>query len=376
MKVNSNIQAMITSGILQSNEARFSKSSEKLSSGYKINSSRDNPAGYAISNKMHRQISGLQKANNNASNAINVIQTAEGAISEVQEMLHRMKELSIQSANGTNTSEDRMAIQREVDQLSAEITRIAGQTEYNTQRLLNGDQDLKGYSDLGGVKIETYNETFATDKNYSLVFKADGSLEEPCPGFNTGSFEKVESLEQTDTIRYRYLEPDGSEMIFEVDPTNKAFRDAITSSSATPPTATAKLDIQGVGGMKIQVGPTEGQSITIAIPELSLKNMGIEGLNVRTEEDAKKAIDAMDTALSYTSMIRSRLGAYQNRFEATLSNLNVTEENLTASYSTIKDVDMAEEMVEYTKLQILTQAGTSMLTQANEQPQQALQLLQ
>ncbi|MCR5790359.1 MAG: flagellin, partial [Lachnospiraceae bacterium] len=339
-------------------------------SGYKINSSRDNPAGYAISNKMHRQISGLQKANNNASNAINVIQTAEGAISEVQEMLHRMKELSIQSANGTNTSEDRMAIQREVDQLSAEITRIAGQTEYNTQRLLNGDQDLKGYSDLGGVKIETYNETFATDKQYSITFDEYGTIKSS-QNFDAGSFEKIESLVDDGTIRYRYLEPDGSEMIFEVNPKNEAFHAATAGT-----TKEVKLDIQGVGGMKIQVGPTEGQSITIAIPELSLKNMGIEGLNVRTEEDAKKAIDAMDTALSYTSMIRSRLGAYQNRFEATLSNLNVTEENLTASYSTIKDVDMAEEMVEYTKLQILTQAGTSMLTQANEQPQQALQLLQ
>nr|MCR4923493.1 flagellin FliC3 [Lachnospiraceae bacterium] len=129
-------------------------------------------------------------------------------------------------------------------------------------------------------------------------------------------------------------------------------------------------------GMKIQVGSKEGHSITVAIPNLDLESLGLNNIDLRTEEGAKKAMAFADDALAYTSKIRSRLGAFQNRFEATVSNLNVTEENLTSSFSNIRDVNMAEEMVEYTKLQILTQAGTSMLAQANEQPQQALQLLQ
>nr|MCR5107132.1 flagellin FliC3 [Lachnospiraceae bacterium] len=133
---------------------------------------------------------------------------------------------------------------------------------------------------------------------------------------------------------------------------------------------------KGIGGMKIQVGSMEGQSITMAIPEISLENLGISKMDVRTEDGAKKAIAMVENGIAFISEIRSRLGAYQNRFESTISNLDVSSENLSTSYSTIKDVDMAEEMVEYTKLQILTQAGTSMLTQANEQPQQALQLLQ
>ena len=128
--------------------------------------------------------------------------------------------------------------------------------------------------------------------------------------------------------------------------------------------------------MKIQVGASEGQEITIAIPKISLMNMGLEKIDVRTPEGARRAMDQTKQALSFTSSIRARLGAYENRFEKVISNLDVSTENLTKSYSTIKDVDMAEEMVEYTTLQVLVQAGTSMLSQANEQPQQALQLLQ
>ena len=136
------------------------------------------------------------------------------------------------------------------------------------------------------------------------------------------------------------------------------------------------LDINGVGGMKIQVGSAEGQEIQVAIPRISLDNLSLTGIDVRTEKGAQKALDQTKEALSFVSSVRSRLGAYENRFETTISNLDVAEENLTKSYSTIKDTDMAEEMVEYTTLQVLVQAGTTMLSQANEQPQQALQLLQ
>ena len=362
MKVNSNIQAMIAANVLKNNESRFSASTERMSSGYKINRAKDNPAGMAITNRMHSQLESLNRANQNSSNAVNVIQTAEGALSEIQDMLQRMKELSIQSANGTNTTADRAAIHSEVDQLTQEILRISKQTEYNSQKLLNGDQDLKGYTDNEKVKIETYNDKIATNRDYSFILDRDANGDLTVTndqGFDTGKFSY-----DKDTNRIIYTEPDGAEMIMSVkdDPISVP--------------VTVNCDIKGVGGMKIQVGAMEGQSITMGIPEISLENLGINGMDVRTEDGAKKAIEMVDEAIAFVSKVRSRLGAYQNRFEATISNLDISEENLTSSYSTIKDVDMAEEMVEYTKLQILTQAGTTMLTQANEQPQQALQLLQ
>ena len=138
----------------------------------------------------------------------------------------------------------------------------------------------------------------------------------------------------------------------------------------------ADLAINGVGGMKIQVGTEEGQEIHVVIPKISLDNLSLTGIDVTTSEGASKALDQTAKAISFVSSVRARLGAFEKRFETTISNLDVTTENLTQSYSTIKDVDMAEEMVEYTTLQVLVQAGTSMLAQANEQPQQALQLLQ
>ena len=145
MKVNSNVQAMIAGSVLRNSEARQANSTQKLSSGYRLNNAKDTPAGMAISNRMRAQIQSLNRANQNASNAVNVIETAEGALSEIQEMIQRMSELSVKAANGTNTSEDRVAIQSEIKQLTAEIERIARDTEYNTQNLLGGEQQLKGY---------------------------------------------------------------------------------------------------------------------------------------------------------------------------------------------------------------------------------------
>ena len=153
MKINSNIQALIAGNVLRSNESRQSDSTERLSSGYKINSAKDNPAGMAISNRMRVQIKSLNKAHQNASNAVNVIETAEGALSEIQDMIQRINELSVKAANGTNTTEDRQAIQEEINQLTKEITRIADDTEYNTQNLLGGEQQLKGYSNVLGVDV-------------------------------------------------------------------------------------------------------------------------------------------------------------------------------------------------------------------------------
>ncbi|MCR5508909.1 MAG: flagellin FliC3 [Lachnospiraceae bacterium] len=367
MKVNSNIQAMVAGGVLRGNEARQAESTRKMSSGYKLNKAKDNPAGMAISNRMRAQIQSLNRANQNATNAVNVIETAEGALGEIQDIVQRMSELSIKAANGTMTSEDREAIQSEMKQLTSEIQRIARDTEYNGQSLLNGDQKLKGYADTLGVEVIDYDPDFPTGKEYKISF--DKSTDADGNTVVTNAMLQVDGVDTTGRIdivddRITITNADGSKITVKAD------------SSLPDGAVESNLEINGVGGMKIQVGSAEGQEINIVIPEISLDNLSLTGIDVRTEEGAEKAIEQTKAALAFISAARSRLGAYENRFENTISNLDVAEENLTQSFSTIKDVDMAEEMVEYTTLQVLVQAGTSMLSQANEQPQQALQLLQ
>lgn len=372
MKVNSNVQAMFAQSILSANEEKMAKSTQKMSSGYKLNRAMDNPAGMAITNRMRAQLSSLERATKNSKNAINAIQTAEGALSEIESMLQRMNELSIQGSNGTMTSSDRLAIQEEVDQLVSEINRISKNTSYNSQNLLDGTQDLKAFSGSSkDISIRNYNELMDVGKYEITVgtngkatsFKKDGKV------VDIAAQEVVEFLDKDGNVTgysTKIHTANGGEMTFET-------KTGITN---------AKIDVTGYGGMKIQVGAEEGQEIQVVIPEVSLRTLnfvdldGNRTLDLRTEEGATKAISQIASAIDYVSAARSKLGAYQNRIENTVTNLDVTTENLTESYSTIKDIDMAEGMVEYTTLQVLIQAGTSMVAQANEQPQQALQLLQ
>ena len=374
MKVNSNIQAMFAQSILSANEEKMAKSTQKMSSGYKLNRAMDNPAGMAITNRMRAQLSSLERATKNSKNAINAIQTAEGALSEIESMLQRMNELSIQGSNGTMSSSDRLAIQEEVDQLVSEINRISKNTTYNSQNLLDGTQDLKAFSRPSkDISVRNYNELMDVGK-YEISVGADGLVTSLTKGGETIDIAAQEVVEFVDkdgkTTGYstKIHTANGAELTFETK----------GDSGAT----NVELDITGYGGMKIQVGAEEGQEIQVVIPEVSLRTLnfvdldGNRTLDLRTEEGATKAISQIASAIDYVSAARSKLGAYQNRIENTVTNLDVTTENLTESYSTIKDIDMAEGMVEYTTLQVLIQAGTSMVAQANEQPQQALQLLQ
>ena len=374
MKVNSNIQAMFAQSILSANEEKMAKSTQKMSSGYKLNRAMDNPAGMAITNRMRAQLSSLERATKNSKNAINAIQTAEGALSEIESMLQRMNELSIQGSNGTMSSSDRLAIQEEVDQLVSEINRISKNTTYNSQNLLDGTQYLKAFSGLSkDISIRNYNELMDVGK-YKISVGPDGlvtSLTKDGATIDIAAQEVVEFVDKDgNTTGYstKIHTANGAELTFETK----------GDSGATD----VELDITGYGGMKIQVGAEEGQEIQVVIPEVSLRTLnfvdldGNRTLDLRTEEGATKAISQIASAIDYVSAARSKLGAYQNRIENTVTNLDVTTENLTESYSTIKDIDMAEGMVEYTTLQVLIQAGTSMVAQANEQPQQALQLLQ
>ena len=374
MKVNSNIQAMFAQSILSANEEKMAKSTQKMSSGYKLNRAMDNPAGMAITNRMRAQLSSLERATKNSKNAINAIQTAEGALSEIESMLQRMNELSIQGSNGTMSSSDRLAIQEEVDQLVSEINRISKNTTYNSQNLLDGTQDLKAFSRPSkNISVRNYNELMDVGK-YKISVGAGGlvtSLTKDGATIDIAAQEVVEFVDKdgkTTGYSTKIHTANGAELTFETK----------GDSGAT----SVELDITGYGGMKIQVGAEEGQEIQVVIPEVSLRTLnfvdldGNRTLDLRTEEGATKAISQIASAIDYVSAARSKLGAYQNRIENTVTNLDVTTENLTESYSTIKDIDMAEGMVEYTTLQVLIQAGTSMVAQANEQPQQALQLLQ
>jgi len=277
MRIQNNISALYASNKLASTDNALSKSLEKLSSGYRINRAADDAAGLAISEKMRAQIGGLNKAVQNAQNSISLVQTAEGALNESHSILQRMRDLAVQAANGTNTTSDRQKISDELKQLQTELTRISGQTEFNTKKLLDG------------------------------TYKA----------------------------------------------------------------------------VKYQIGANSGQYMTLTISTMSASALNIKASSVSLNTGSAGAqisrssalITTVDKAISTVSDTRSKLGSVQNRLQHTINNLQTAAENLTAAESRIRDVDMAAEMVKFTKNQILLQAGTAMLAQANAKPQAVLQLL-
>jgi flagellin len=366
MRINYNVSAMLTNNALANNDNALSKSLERLSSGLQINHAKDNPAGLAMAKRMNAQIKGLSVANQNAGDGVSIIETADGALSEVADMLQRINELSVKAANGTMTEEDRATIQDEISQLKEEITRVSDTTEFNGQKLLNGEFASKGYTNNNDIKVNSYSTTTPT-KTYELTGltvtpNADGELEltgNPTLGAGFPQGCRAELNDSLLTIK----DSAGFELTLEVPENGGTFNDL-------------SIDVTGIGSMRLQVGANEGQVLEVEIPAVTLQNMSIEDIDVTTEDGAKDAINRVDDAIQYVSSVRGRLGAYQNRLESTINSLDVTSENMTSAYSRIMDVDMAEEMTEYTTAQVLTQAGTSMLAQANDRPSQVLQLLQ
>lgn len=367
LRVSQNISAITAQNALHRTDTKLSQSLERLSSGLKINHAKDNPAGVAIAKRMNSQIKGLSIAGDNASDAISIVETAEGAMNEIHAMLQRMSELAIDAANGTKSDADREMLDAEVKQLKEEITRIAKDTEFNGRPLLDGGFDLKGYS---------------SDANVSVAYYSD---EVDIKDFTLTSVTLGQDADGNPLVTDLQLLMDGSEKAFPADAQWEADGDLVTIKAAndfevklkvTGSAANVNLDMTGIGAMRMQIGTEEGQVLEMRIPTMSLELMGIEDTTIATEADAKEAIDKIAEAINYVSSARSRLGAYQNRLESTGESLDVTHENMTASYSRIMDVDMAGEMTEYTNQQVLSQAGTSMLAQANERPQQVLQLLQ
>lgn len=546
MRINHNISALKANNQLAKTNNQLDASLERLSSGFRINSAADDSAGLAISEKMRTQIAGLEQASRNASDGISVIQTAEGALVEVENMLQRMRELGVQSANGTYTTDDRIAIQSEIDQLNAEITRISETTEFNTMTLLDGNIDRKSYSSdnrvglvslsdtvsIGSYKLEIVQDArqavivgqptdFDTDidgdgivdtvtstaarviskdeagsiniNGESVTINAGDTVDQvfekirnacdnvdvnvfavstddltdipplqpsttdnlDMAGYTSkqlvggdtlvfvsndyGSKEKVSiycdnpnlcnilgltikgttatgydakanlilnaadgaSLyENTATVsitgnKVTVSDRNDFSMVFEVQPgtvgttfddfqigvndvdsDNDGVYDTPVDDPDNPDAIPITVSVLDAGPMDLQIGANEGQIMSVRIPKVNPTTLGIDKINIGTANGAQEAIGLLDIAINTVSAIRSKLGAYQNRLEHSISNLDVTSENMTESLSRIEDVDMAEEMATYTQKNVLAQAGTSMLAQANQRPQNILSLLQ
>lgn len=601
MRINYNISSIIARNALNNNDNRLSNSIQRLSSGLKINSAADDAAGLAIAIKMNAQIKSLEQANKNANDGVSVVNTADGAMAEMHDILQRMNELAIQSANGTNADSDREQLQLEIDQLVQELDRIAETTQFNAQNLLDGSFAYKGYTNTENIKVKSYGDgvisgTYVIGKieydhyedkvmdyaayidgtadgkisedDYFMAVKADdikdALVTEEAEGirtfpessrvilddeniiieaendfdvvltvndrmavqnsgvtttsvskyYYTDNYQNITVIDETGTAKYnitelnfireynitttttgtsqvniinttintgseqeglRHLEEDLEEAFKAKFPDAADFSVASCTYSTTASTKTyvedgmaknytinegtfeigvivmdksgntttetmtfkvhiplpdsaglneaeynaaygkyeaglnskihednlnkylytrtetkkttytvgdgteansLKLNLTGMGPMRLQVGANEGQVIQVEIPALTAWDLGVDDTDITTEGKATAAIDVIGKAINELSGIRAKIGAYANRIEHTITNLNTTTENMTASYSRIMDVDMATEMTEYSTVQVLVESSTAMLAQANERPQSVLQLLQ
>ncbi len=376
MRINYNAAAMRAGNSLNNNNDKVAASLRRLSSGYKINASKDNPAGLALAKRMHAQIAGVGLGSQNSGDGVSILETADGALSEVSAMVQRLSQLCVKASHGVLTDSDRQTIEAEAAQIRSEIERVSQVTEFNSQILLDGSFALKGYTDNLDIKVNYYSETVPVGKytltSLTITDELDGD------GVPTGN--KTVSLPggavlgagfpidaQAARVENGLLSIKASNGFEVVVDLNKA------SSAAYGPVV---MDLTGKGNMRLQVGANEGQVVSMQIPAVNLRNLSLEKIDLSTRKGAEWATGRVRYALEYLNQVRANLGAYQNRIESTIKTLDATEENMTASYARIMDVDMAKEMTEYTTLQVLTQAGTSMLAQANERPSQILQLLQ
>ena len=393
MVVQHNMQAANANRMLNVTTGQQAKSTEKLSSGYRINRAADDAAGLTISEKMRKQIKGLDRASTNAQDGVSAVQTAEGALTEVHSMLQRMNELAVQSANGTNSTTDRKAIQDEIDQLTTEIDRVAETTKFNETYLLKGDtkstKDVNFYKSAYKIKDST-NLYLA---NSSATLSADDLKEALAAGkkvYTSASTDANSALAKKDKD-YAYVtkmyDNTGKELTADeaVASTNPVYADKehnfqVAATGAAAKTAqflrteTVNADLK----FNLQVGADSEvtNKIGVTIESMSSAGIGVSGLDVSTEDDATNAIDTISSAIQKVSSQRSALGAVQNRLEHTIANLDNVSENTTSAESRIRDTDMAKEMVTYSKNNILAQAGQSMLAQANQSNQGVLSLLQ
>ncbi len=371
MRINYNVTAMLTNNALHRNDSKLSKAMERLSSGYKINNAKDNPSGLAISRRMNAQIRGLDAAGENSTSGISVIEIADGALGEVHEILQRMNELAIKASHGVLSDDDRTMIDDEFQALKDEAQRISDTTQYNGKNLLDGSFDMKGYTDKAEVKVSYYDAKVPVGK-YEMTINAiwDGDK------LADGTTVDVTDPSGNDISGQLNVRVKDDEIIL-TGAQNFEIRLTVASNGANPQVINdMEVDITGMGSMTLQVGSNEGQTLEVKIPAMNTKNMGIEKTDVLTQENGRNAINDVDFAIKFVSSARSALGAYQNRLEHTVNNLGTTSENMTSAYSRVMDTDMAVEMTHYSSYQVVNQAATSMLAQANERPATVLQLLQ
>lgn len=380
MKMGFNLQAMIANNRLSSNDEKLSAALERLTTGLKLNHAKDNPSGIAIAKRMNSQIKGLEIANRNAQDGISVVETAEGALAEIHNMLQRMNELAIQGASDGVSDTQREYIQDEVTELSKEVERITQDTSFNGQPLLDGSFDLKAYTNSDYIKSSTYTQE-VPPSNYDFKITnitmntEDNTVIEDITvdftGATPGNEFPSDATTKVENNKLIISASGGFEMQFNLDIGTGSPADLANLYTST----TVEIAAENLGSMTLQVGANRGQTNHIQIPNVSLVNIGIEGINLTNRESCKKSISKIQYGITYISSVRSKLGAYQNGLESSSRNLELTGQNMTSAYSRLMDVNMATEMSEYTKYQTLVQAGTSMLAQANERPQQVLQLL-
>ncbi|MGH2319182.1 flagellin [Planococcus sp. SE5232] len=398
MIINHNITALNTHRQMSSATNAQANSMEKLSSGMRINSAKDDAAGLSISEKMRGQIRGLEQASSNAQNGISLMQTAEGALNETHDILQRMRELAVQSSNDTNTDTDRTEIQKEINSLTSEINRIGNTTEFNTQKLLNGDKN-----GAGSAAVTAVSGVFSVEVADTVTagITIDGT------NIKGADLAAVVTAIGTDpTLSTKYTAAAGA----GADAGKIVLTQIATQESENAPTiaggnistttegvvAKAAVVADPSKSLKFQVGANENQSLTLDISNMTASGLGLttvgtdtklgvtdgtnntiaeQALDVSTHELAAAAITKLNDAIENVSSERSKLGANQNRLEHTINNLGTTSQNLTSAESRIRDVDMAKEMMEQTKNSILAQASQAMLAQSNQMTQSVLQLL-
>ncbi|MCI9395846.1 MAG: flagellin FliC3 [Lachnospiraceae bacterium] len=420
MKISYNAAAMRASNALNASDNKVSQSLKRLSSGLKVTASKDNPSGYAIGRRMNTQITGIGTATQSSQNGISVIETADGALTEVHEMLQRMNELytdnnlvkvdyyadevmakvyTIDQMNVVYDAEGRIDKDKTTISLGPEFPKGVEISEVTKTKItLTGPLDFKLTLELskenmipglevpyefvdGGVNWEPRLDEDAVKANFTKMLQESGNSAIPKDAEVTGIVRNDAAgtdtivIENANGFRLEYVCNRPTTTAPNTDP--KPDSETVSVDGGTlKPIQDLKIDITGIGTMDIQTGANEGQQLAIRVPTISLNRMDMEDMTMTTSEDCAEANKTIRKAILYVSDARSRLGAYQNRLEHTINNLAVSNENMTASYSRIMDVDMADEMTEYTTEQVISQAAVSMLAQANERPSQVLQLLQ
>lgn len=410
MRIQHNIMAMNAYRNYANNTSSLSKNLEKLSSGYKINRAGDDAAGLAISEKMRAQITGLDKAQDNAKDGISLVQTAEGALTEVHDMLNRMYELAEQSANGTfEDGTDRKQLQKEVNQLKSEINRIADSANFNGIKLLDGSMSANATTKLtstatnskAGVDLNIVADSVydATGKRTELDFSLSVTTTANSAGVSVDengtvlitvmgkdadgiSAEEIQAMLAKAKAANSKVSEDIMNAVRDATVTGKGIVAPKSATNATKwtdvATVTSATTANKGESLVLQIGDTSDRfnQLRVGIKDCHVDALGLTDMKIGDQDSAAKALDKIKSAINYVSDVRGTLGATQNRLDHTINNLSVMQENIQDAESTIRDTDVADEMMAYTKNNILIQSAQAMLAQANQVPQGVLQLLQ